>query len=75
MSGTNSSQDPDYVGPVGYEKKTHQTHFQVTKDFRFDAGNDSEYHWVRTAPGRYVRVKKRKDAGDTPEVTGGIPAD
>lgn len=27
MEGRNTSQDPDYVGPVGHEKKLHKTHF------------------------------------------------
>lgn len=29
--GRNTSQDPDYVGPVGHEKKVHKTHFGVLK--------------------------------------------
>lgn len=28
----NTSQDPDYVGPVGHEKRFHQTHFSVVKE-------------------------------------------
>lgn len=29
MNNRNTSQDPDYVGPVGHEKKFHKTHFPV----------------------------------------------
>ncbi|TXI13047.1 MAG: hypothetical protein E6Q68_02405 [Polynucleobacter sp.] len=28
----NTSQDPDYYGPTGHEKKFHQTHFGVVKE-------------------------------------------
>jgi len=28
----NTSQDPDYVGAVGHEKKFHKTHFGVVKE-------------------------------------------
>lgn len=31
--GRNSSQDPNYVGPVGHEKKFHKTHFGAVKEF------------------------------------------
>ncbi len=31
-STINTSQDPDYFGPVGHEKKFHQTHFGVIKE-------------------------------------------
>lgn len=30
--GRNTSQDPDYEGPVGHEKKFHKTHFGVVKE-------------------------------------------
>jgi len=33
-STINTSQDPDYFGPVGHEKKFHQTHFGAVKEFR-----------------------------------------
>ena len=29
----NTSQDPEYVGPTGFEKKFHQTHFGAIKEF------------------------------------------
>jgi len=28
----NTSQDPDYIGPTGFEKKFHKTHFEVVKE-------------------------------------------
>lgn len=28
----NTSQDPDYYGPTGHEKKFHKTHFGVVKE-------------------------------------------
>jgi len=31
-SNINTSQDPDYVGPTGHEKKFHKTHFEVVKE-------------------------------------------
>ena len=33
-STINTSQDPDYFGPVGHEKKFHQTHFGAVKEFK-----------------------------------------
>lgn len=28
----NTSQDPDYYGPTGHEKRLHKTHFEVVKE-------------------------------------------
>lgn len=48
----NTSQDPDYVGPVGHEKKFHKDHFQ---------GVDTSFLkvWVLKR-GRLVRVTKEQ---------------
>lgn len=45
----NTSQDPDYVGPVGHEKKFHKTHFGVVKEH---GGNERVR--VKTADGYTV---------------------
>ena len=42
----NTSQDPDYYGAVGHEKKFHQTHFGVVKEH---GGNERVK--VKTADG------------------------
>lgn len=42
----NTSQDPDYYGPTGHEKKFHQTHFGVIKEH---GGNERVK--VKTADG------------------------
>jgi len=55
-NGMNSSQDPDYEGPVGYEKKFHKTHFSVVRTLK-KSKKDTGYEWVRIAPGKYRRVK------------------
>ena len=32
MSNINTSQDPEYYGPTGHEKKFHKTHFSAIKE-------------------------------------------
>lgn len=55
----NTSQDPDYVGPTGHEKKIYKTHFGVIRTLRKSKHpKDTGYEWVQVAPGRYKRVKK-----------------
>lgn len=67
----NTSQDPDYVGPTGHEKKFHKTHFAAPGG-NFRTTKDNGYEWVRVGPGRFVRVKKRIDVGErSPEVANG----
>jgi len=56
----NTSQDPDYVGAVGHEKKFHQTHFGVIRKLR-KTKNKGTHEWIETSPGKYVRVKKEKN--------------
>ena len=51
----NTSQDPDYEGPTGYEKRIHKNHFAgIKKTWR---GAPAE--WVEIAPGRYRLVSKK----------------
>lgn len=54
---SNKSQDPDYVGEVGHEKKFHQTHFPALKK-KLRKTKDNGYEWVRIAPGKFIRRKK-----------------
>lgn len=54
---SNTSQDPDYVGEVGHEKKFHQTHFPALKK-KLKITKDNGYEWVRIAPGKFIRRKK-----------------
>lgn len=57
----NTSQDPEYVGPTGYEKKFHKTHFDAPRvKLKLRTTKDNGYHWVRVGEGRYVRVKKEQ---------------
>lgn len=49
MSGStsrNQSQDPDYVGPVGFEKKFHQTHFQGVRTYPTHPKDDPNWEYV-----------------------------
>ena len=57
MGIMNTSQDPEYVGPTGHEKKFHQTHFPAPA-VKLRKTRDNGYEWVRIAPGKYVRRKK-----------------
>ena len=55
MSGmNNTSQDPEYVGPTGHEKKFHKTHFQggIRKKTMTEAELIAD-GWVRIGVGRW----------------------
>ena len=54
---SNTSQDPEYVGATGHEKKFHQTHFPALKK-KLKITKDNGYEWVRIAPGKFIRRKK-----------------
>ena len=69
--GVNTSQDPEYYGPTGHEKKFHKTHFHVNVKLKLRTTRDNgsacaclccrqadRYEWVRVGVGRYKRVKK-----------------
>ncbi len=58
----NTSQDPDYVGPTGHEKKFHKTHFGVLRTLKKSKKDDAK--WVRIAPGKYRLVRKRGRLND-----------
>ena len=58
FSPQNTSQDPDYFGPTGHEKKFHKTHFHVNVKLKLRTTRDNGYEWVRVGEGRYKRVKK-----------------
>jgi hypothetical protein len=52
----NTSQDPEYFGETGKEKKFHKTHFGVLRTLRKSKKSNSE--WVQYAPGKFKLVKK-----------------
>lgn len=54
----NTSQDPEYVGATGFEKKFHKTHFEVVRTLK-KTKSRSNYEWVKVAVGKYVRVRKQ----------------
>jgi len=60
MSGMNSSQDPDYVGPVGFERKFHQTHFQGAMERPTHPKDDPDWEYIGVGRWR----KKRIDAAE-----------
>jgi len=55
---SNTSQDPDYEGPVGHEKKFHKTHFEVTWDIKRTHPRDDP-NWYEYAPGRWRRILQK----------------
>ena len=66
------SQDQDYEGPVGYEKKFHQTHFQGSSDKPSHPKDDP--NWVYAGMGRWKRIYA--DTRKVSEVTDdGLPSD
>ena len=52
----NTSQDPDYVGPTGHEKRVHKTHFGVLRTLKKTKRNN----WVRIGVGRYKLVRNNE---------------
>jgi len=59
MLQNNTSQDPDYVGKTGHEKKFHKTHFGVLRTLRAIRVQDDP-NWVEIAPGRWRRINPQK---------------
>lgn len=59
MRTTNTSQDPDYEGPTGHEKKMHKTHFQVTGGIKRTHPKDDPT-WEYLGVGRWRKKKKKK---------------
>jgi hypothetical protein len=51
-----NSAPSDYVGPVGFEKKVHKTHFEPV-GVKLKTTKDNGYRWVRIAPGKFLRLK------------------
>jgi hypothetical protein len=57
-------QDEDYVGQAGHERKVHRTHWQM-HELKLKRKKKSKYHWVRTAPGKFMRILN--EDGETEE--------
>jgi hypothetical protein len=56
----------EYKGPVGFEKKSHQTHFPAAgTPLRHSAISD--YEWVEIRPLRWKLVRKEKSDGKESE--------
>lgn len=53
----NTSQDPDYVGPTGHEKKFHKTHFGVSRTLKKRTHPKNDPNWYEYAPGKWRRRK------------------
>lgn len=60
FSPNNTSQDPDYEGPTGHEKKVHKTHFGVLRTLK-KSNSESKYEWVKVSVGKYKLVRKEKN--------------
>lgn len=57
MSSRNTSQDPDFYGPTGHEKRFYKTHFGVVRTLK-KSRKESEYEWVKIGVGKFERRKK-----------------
>ena len=57
----NTSQDPDYVGPTGHEKKVHKTHFGVSRTLKTNKHPKDDPKWYEYAPGKWRRKKEDKN--------------
>jgi len=60
MNERNSSQDPDYEGPVYHEKAVRRTHFTVPEGLKHSDDELNDFEWVEVRPRRWKRVKKDK---------------
>jgi hypothetical protein len=67
----NTSQDPDYFGPTGHEKKFHKTHFWGALGGEWKSlRDDPEYE--EYAPGKFRKLnEKRRQRRRDVEVTVG----
>lgn len=66
----NTSQDPDYEGPTGFEKRIHKTHFSGA-DRKFRESLDWENVWVEVGRGKYRLQKKARMRDEQSEVNDG----
>lgn len=61
----NTSQDPEYYGPTGHEKKFHKTHFGVVRTLAKrkykSLRDDPDYEEFK--PGRFRKIKKENEDG------------
>jgi hypothetical protein len=62
----NTSQDPDYEGPTGHEKKMHKTHFWgVPLKNRVHPKDDPEWEYIGAARWRLKRNADAASGGGT----------
>ena len=60
MSTEKQSNDPtEQKASIEVEKKIHQTHFSVPETHFQDSGQNNDYEWVSSGPGRLKRVLKK----------------
>jgi hypothetical protein len=60
MSAENQSNDStEPKAPIDVGRKIHQTHFPVQETHFKDYGQENDYEWVNSGPGRLKRVLKK----------------
>ena len=75
----NTSQDPDYEGPTGFEKKMHKTHFHMLRELRHvgpclrPRQARKGWEWVRIGESRYKLIRSAAAGAYAPEVRNAIP--
>lgn len=70
----NTSQDPDYEGLPGHEKKFHKTHFGVLRTLKNRIPPEDDPEWVYIGVGRWRRIPQKRDKRrESAEVQRGIP--
>ncbi len=60
----NTSQDPEYSGERGNEKKLHKTHWGVNKKLVLRKTKRLTHKWEEYAPGKFIRVKIERNNGE-----------
>jgi hypothetical protein len=60
----NTSQDENYVGERGHERKVHKTHWTMKEKVRLTTKKRPTHKWVEYAPGKYIRVKIERTDGE-----------
>lgn len=57
-STINTSQDPEYAGAVGHEKKFHKTHFEVRRTLKNRVHPKDDPEWEYVSVGRWRKIQR-----------------
>jgi hypothetical protein len=71
MSKENEGDNPDeQKDPKNVVNRVHITHFPVDKVKLREDGFDSGYEWVHAGNSKWIRVRKKPEVSDEPDLSG-----